>query len=403
MESIIKRFLTYTQFDTQSEENSSTTPSTEKQFRLAEFLKQELETLGCKNILLDDKCYLYAEIPATPGYENIPAIGFIAHLDTSDAVSGCNVKPSVIRNWDGSPLPLGNSGMILSPAEKYINKTLIVTDGTTLLGADDKAGIAVITEAAAALLAGDMPHGKICIGFTPDEEIGRGADFFDVERFGAKFAFTLDGEAPEIIEYENFNAAGADIVITGVSAHPGSAKGVMVNAQKLAMEFDGMLPAAEAPECTAQREGFYHLTHSSGTAAKAELHYILRDHDSNQLEKRKNMLFAAAGFLNKKYPAAAVTVNIREQYRNMAEVLEKYPFLLETAETAIRESGSLPGNNPIRGGTDGARLSFMGLPCPNLGNGGHNFHSEREYAVAEEMQQAVQIMLNIIRLFAEKK
>ena len=401
MESIEKRFLAYVAFDTQSEDDSSATPSTEKQFQLAEFLKQELSGMGIPDITLDEKCYLYAKLPATPGYEDVPAVGFIAHLDTSDAVSGRDVRPQIVRNWDGEPLPLGSSGITLCPAEHHAGKTLIVTDGTTLLGADDKAGIAVILEAIDRVISGNIPHGPLAIAFTPDEEIGRGADFFDVERFGADFAYTLDGGDPAFIESENFNAARADVSICGVSAHPGYAAGVMVNALKLANEFDSMLPADEVPERTADRQGFYHLTDSCGTAAHAELHYILRDHDSVLFAKRQETVKAVAETLGKKYPSARIQVEINEQYRNMAEVITQYPFLLTIAEDAIREIGLEPRHKPIRGGTDGARLSFMGLPCPNLGNGGYNAHSEREYVVTGEMQQAVQIVLNIIRNFRD--
>ena len=399
MKKIISRFLDYVAFDTQSDEKSGTHPSTARQFKLAEFLKEELLSLGVTDITLTDHCYLYAKLPATPGCEKAPALGFIAHLDTSDAASGANVAPQIIENWDGSPIPLGQSGRFVTPLPHLKGHTIITTDGTTLLGADDKAGIAAIITAVEELISGGLPHGPLAVCFTPDEEIGEGADLFDVPFFGAQYAYTVDGGAPELIEGENFNAAGADIVFKGVSTHPGSSKNVMINAAKVAMEFDGMLPAWEVPSHTENREGFYHLCSCSGNVSSAQLHYIIRDHDAGIFEKRKETLLVIADYLNKKYGDGSVTVTLKDSYRNMAEVIEKYPFLIETAKEAISKAGLTPVMSPIRGGTDGARLCFMGLPCPNLGYGGYGAHGETEYANAEGMEAVVKIILNIIDSF----
>ncbi|MBE6386490.1 MAG: peptidase T [Lentisphaerae bacterium] len=399
MKSVEERFLKYVSFDTQSDENSLSTPSTEKQFRLAEYIVDELRTLGIKAVLTD-KCYVYASIPATRGYENVPALGFIAHLDTSDAESGANIKPQIIKSWDGNAIALGKSGLELTPHKHLAGHTIITTDGTTLLGADDKSGIAAIMTAAERVVSSTLPHGKICIGFTPDEEIGRGADFFDIGLFEADFAYTADGGAPELIEKENFNAAAATVMFKGMSAHPGSAKNAMLNAQRVAMEFYSMLPADEIPEKTSDRQGFYHLTHSSGTVSAFEQHYIIRDHDAELFENRKRVMCECAEKLNAKYSSGTVELKIREQYRNMAEVIDKYPFLVEKAKQAISDAGLVPIENPIRGGTDGARLSFMGLPCPNLGYGAYNAHSVMEYADVEGMNKVCDIIINLISSFA---
>ena len=399
MKQVEERFLKYVSFDTQSDENSILTPSSAKQFKLAEYLLKELQSMGIEAVLTE-KCYIYASIPANNGYEKFPAIGFIAHLDTSDAASGAEIKPQIISNWRGEAVALGNSGIEITPEPHLKGHTLITTDGTTLLGADDKAGIAAIMTAAEKILNSSKQHGKICIGFTPDEEIGRGADYFDIEAFGADYAYTVDGGAAELIESENFNAAAAVVSFKGVAAHPGSAKGVMINAQRMAIEYFSLLPENETPECTCEREGFYHLTHSSGTASQFEQHYIIRDHDAEIFEKRKHMMVEIAEKLNEKYGVGCVEVRIREQYRNMAEVIEKYPFLVEQAKKAITDAGLIPKQNPIRGGTDGARLSFMGLPCPNLGYGAYNAHSEREYASVQEMEKVVNIITNLIYAFA---
>ena len=399
MKKIITRFLEYVAFDTQSDGSSGTHPSTAKQFKLAEFLKNELIALGITDVTLTDKCYLYAKLPATPGCEALPALGFIAHMDTSDAASGADIKPQIIENWEGSPIPLGNTSRIVTPPPHLKGHTIITTDGTTLLGADDKAGIAIIVSAAEVIIEKKLPHGPLSFCFTPDEEIGEGADFFDVPFFGAQYAYTVDGGAAELIEGENFNAASAHVFFEGVSTHPGSAKNVMVNALKMAMEFDAMLPPCEVPEHTAHREGFFHLTSGKGNVSSAELHYIIRDHDAGLFEKRKETLLDIAAYLNKKYGREYVKVELKESYRNMAEVIEKYPFLIEKAKKAITAAGLTPSISPIRGGTDGARLCFMGLPCPNLGYGGYGAHGETEYADAEGMESVVRIMLHIINSF----
>ena len=401
MKSVLERFLTYVSFDTRSEENASAHPSAEKEFRLAERLRDELLELGLDSVTLTDKCYVYARIPASPGCEKAPALGFIAHLDTAGEASGAGVKPQIIENWDGSPIPLGTSGILLSPKAALKGHTLVTTDGTTLLGADDKAGIAVTMTAVAELLDKKLPHGPLRIAFTPDEEIGAGADFFDLELFGAAFAYTVDGGAPEVIESENFNAARAIVKFKGLSVHPGSAKNVMINAQRVAMEFDALLPAHEVPEETAMRQGFHHLTGSSGNVSRAEFHYILRDHDRKLFEERKEQFRRAAEALNGKYGPGTAVLEITDQYRNMAEVIEKYPFLITRAEEAVRKAGLEPLRKPIRGGTDGARLSFMGLPCPNLGCGGYNAHGEREYADVQGMEQVVKILLSLAESFRD--
>ena len=402
MKNVLERFLKYVSFDTQSDDRTGTHPSTAKQLALAAYLADELEHLGAVDIRLTDKGYVYAVLPPSEGCESVPAVGFIAHLDTSDAASGKEVKPQIIENWDGSPIALGNSGILLEPAQKLKGHTLVTTDGTTLLGADDKAGVAIIMTAAEKLLSEAFPHGKICIGFTPDEEIGEGADFFDVAGFGAQYAYTVDAGDEALIENENFNAAGAEVIFNGLSVHPGYAKDMMINAVKVAMEFDAMLPADETPRGTSGREGFYHLMQSSGNVSTAELHYIIRDHDAGLFEMRKNKMLEIAGCLNRKYGENTVRVKLRDQYRNMLEIMEKYPFLVEIAEEAIRSVGLVPERSPIRGGTDGARLCFMGLPCPNIGYGGYNAHGEREYADVQGMENAVRIVLHIVEAFANR-
>lgn len=402
MKDTVERFLEYISFDTQSVEDSQTVPSTAKQFKLAEFLKNELLELGLTEVTLTDKCYLYAHIPASAGYEKIPSLGFIAHLDTSEAVSGAGITPQIIRNWDGTPIPLGESGLILTPLAELKGDTIITTDGTTLLGADDKAGIAIIMSTLERLLAEKRPHGALSICFTPDEEIGRGADFFAPGVFKAAFAYTVDGGPAELIQRENFNAASARILFRGLSAHPGSAKDLMINAQKVAMEFDAMLPPLETPSHTEGREGFYHLISSSGNVSCAELNYILRDFESSGLERRQKVLLDAAEILNKKYGSGTVTVTLKESYRNMAEVIDRFPFLMEKACKAISDAGLVPSLSPIRGGTDGARLCFMGLPCPNLGYGGYMPHSETEHVSAEKMRLVEKILLNIVHSFVSE-
>ncbi|MBR2910537.1 MAG: peptidase T [Lentisphaeria bacterium] len=400
MDEVLERFLKYVRFDTQSDENSGTHPSTQGQLKMAAFLAEELEQMGLEGVQVTDKGYVYAYLSPEEGLEDVPALGLIAHMDTSDAASGFQVKPQIVENWDGKPVALGSSGILLEPEKKLLHHTLVTTDGTTLLGADDKAGIAVIMTAVGKIIRSKIPHGKICVGFTPDEEIGAGADFFDVPLFGAQYAYTVDAGDEALVECENFNASSAVVRFKGLSVHPGSAKGIMINAQKVAFEFDSLLPEKEIPSCTEGREGFYHLTSSAGTVSSAELHYILRDHDAALFEQRKAKIREVARSLNEKYGPGTVAVTLKEQYRNMLEVMEKYPFLVEIAERAVRSVGIEPVLSPIRGGTDGARLCFMGLPCPNIGYGGYNAHGEREYVDVAGLNNAVDIVLHIIREFA---
>ena len=407
MRTVLERLLDYTAFDTQSDETTGTHPSTAKQRVLAEHLAEELRRLGAAEIQVTEHSYVYARLAATEGCEAAPALGFIAHLDTSDAASGVGVKPQIVRCWDGSPIPLGSSGLALDPAlypfmKNLIGHTLVTTDGTTLLGADDKAGIAEIMTALETIQTRNLPHGPLRIAFTPDEEIGEGPDFFDVPGFNAAFAYTMDGGAANEIEYQNFNAAAVRVTIRGRSVHPGSAKDIMINAQKIAFEFDSMLPPDEVPARTDGFQGFYHLVKSTGTVGSAELNYILRDHDADSFERRKVRIRQISDALNARYGAETVTAEIRDQYRNMEEIIRRHPFLIELAENAMRSAGLEPEIVPIRGGTDGARLSFMGLPCPNLGTGGYNYHGESEFADVEGMEAAVRTILNLVTAFSTR-
>ena len=407
MRTVLERLLDYTAFDTQSDETTGTHPSTAKQRVLAEHLAEELRRLGAAEIQVTEHSYVYARLAATEGCEAAPALGFIAHLDTSDAASGAGVQPQILRCWDGSPIPLGSSGLALDPAlypfmKNLIGHTLVTTDGTTLLGADDKAGIAEIMTALETIQTRNLPHGPLRIAFTPDEEIGEGPDFFDVPGFNAAFAYTMDGGAANEIEYQNFNAAAVRVTIRGRSVHPGSAKDIMINAQKIAFEFDSMLPPDEVPARTDGFQGFYHLVKSTGTVGSAELNYILRDHDADSFERRKVRIRQISDTLNARYGAETVTAEIRDQYRNMEEIIRRHPFLIELAENAMRSAGLEPEIVPIRGGTDGARLSFMGLPCPNLGTGGYNYHGESEFADVEGMEAAVRTILNLVTAFSAR-
>ena len=401
-EQLLKRFLEYVKMDTQSDETTRQHPSTQKQLELAVLLKTHLEELGAENVRMTPRGYVFAELPATRECSQAPVLGLIAHMDTAGEASGKNVSPQQTL-YQGGEIRLGNTGRTIRPEARLIGKTLITTDGTTLLGADDKAGIAEIITAAEQVLQQNLPHGKIVLGFTPDEEIGEGALFFDVREFGADFAYTVDGGAVGEIEFQNFNAAQAVFRITGNSVHPGSAKGVMRNAQKIAFEIDAMLPPEEVPSETSGFEGFYHLVHMRGTVGDAELTYLLRDHDAERFEQRKETVRRIAESVNRKYTPETVHLEIRDQYRNMAEIMERHPILIEIAEEAIRNAGLEPKTPPIRGGTDGANLSFAGLPCPNLGTGGYNFHGESEFACLEEMETSVRILLNIIRDFSTRK
>jgi len=402
-----KRLLAYTAYDTASDDKSPTCPSTEKQRVFADALVKEMLDLGIADARVDEFGYVYGSIPAN--VEDVPAIGYIAHMDVVDDVPSWDIKPRVIENYDGNDILLNEEKQIVmsltdSPQLKnYKGQTLIVTDGTTLLGADNKAGIAVILTLAEKLIENpDIPHGKICIGFTPDEEIGRGADKFDVPGFGAKFAYTLDGGAFGEVEYENFNASSARVEISGKSIHPGSSKNRLINAMEVAMRFHGLLPAVQKPEYTEKREGFIHLTEMHGEVENAVLHYIVRDHDSKKLAQKENVIRKSAAYLNDLYGQELIKVTIKESYRNMAEALTPYPELIDIAYQAVRDAGGEPYSVPVRGGTDGARLSYMGLPCPNLGTGAHNAHGKMEYAVAEEMDSSVEMLVNIAKAYAKK-
>ncbi len=404
MKTVLERLLDYVRFDTQSNESTGTHPSTPNQMVLARHLAEEMRAVGLQDVRLTEHGYAFGTLPATPGMEEAPALGFIAHLDTSDAASGTNVQPQVIP-YRGGVIPLGTSGKFLDPKRfpslnHQIGNTLVTTDGTTLLGADDKAGIAEIMTAAERIISEKIPHGPLRFGFTPDEEIGEGTLFFDVEAFGAQYAYTVDGGAAGEIEFQNFNAATATIAFHGIPVHPGSARGIMVNALRVAFEFNSMLPRNEVPEETEQFQGFYHLIRCSGTASEAETVYLLRDHDAESFEARKTTLRRIAAELNARYGNGTVTVAVKDQYRNMEEVILQHPFLLDIAKEAVHESGLEPVIVPIRGGTDGAMLSFRGLPCPNLGTGGYNFHGESEFASVEEMEKTVEILLGITVRFS---
>ena len=403
---VVERFLGYVRMYTTSDEDSPKTPSTERQFALADKLVSELKEIGVEDAARDELCYVYGHIPATKGCENAPAIGFIAHMDTAPDFSGEGVNPQIIENYDGSDVKLGTSGRVLAnkdfPHLKNLKeKSLIVTDGRTLLGGDDKAGCAEIVAAAAELIESGMPHGKICIGFTPDEEIGRGADCFSVERFGAKFAYTVDGGPVNEVEFETFNAAKAIFEISGFNVHPGSAKDIMINAQLVAMEIDANLPKGETPRDTSGYEGFYHLCHMEGDVEKATLYYIIRDHDNEKFALRKAMMQSIARKMNAKYGEGTVKVTVTDQYRNMSEIIRENFHLVANATAAIKDLGLDPRTEPVRGGTDGARLSFMGLPCPNLGTGTYAMHGPYEHTCIEEMEASVKVILGIIGKYAK--
>ena len=401
-----ERFLEYVAVWTTSDENSDTVPSAARELDLARILVEEMKGLGIEDARVDDKGYVYGSVPATPGCEDKAALGLIAHMDTAMDASGRDIKPQLIKNYDGGDVVLGTSGNVLSAAEfphlaGLKGRTLITTDGTTLLGADDKAGIAEILTAVDEIMKEGLPHGKICIGFTPDEEIGRGSNHFDVEGFGADFAYTLDGDAEGEIQYENFNASTGIVTCHGVSAHTGSAKDIMVNSQTIATEFHQMLPANERPETTEGYEGFYHLVSMSGNVTTTNMKYLIRDFDSENFNKRAELMQKNAEILNEKYGEGSVEVTVTEYYRNMKEQIEPCMELVDMALAAIRNVGIEPIVEPIRGGTDGARLSFKGLPCPNLGTGGHAFHGVFEHITVEGMDLGVKIVKDIIRQLAE--
>lgn len=410
MERVIEKFLEYVKIDTQSSEESTTKPSTPKQHDLAKILERQLQEMGAQDIVYDKEyCYLYASIPATAGCEQAPVIGFIAHMDTSPAVTGTGVKPHIVEAYDGKDIILNQEKHIVMKVAdfpeltSYQGKRLIVTDGTTLLGADDKAGVAEIMAMAEYLLQHEeIRHGRIRIAFTPDEEVGAGADYFDVERFGADYAYTVDGGRLGELEYENFNAVGAKVTIHGRSVHPGEAKDKMRNAILMAQEFQAMLPVSENPMYTSGYEGFYHLDQLHGTVEEAVAEYIIRDHDREKFERKKEYFTRIGEFLNQKYGAGTFDIEMKDSYYNMKEIIAQHMHLVDHAKEAMEELGISPVVVPIRGGTDGARLSFMGLPCPNLCTGGQNFHGRFEYACADEMEMIVKLLIRIAGKYGEK-
>ncbi|MGM9652018.1 MAG: peptidase T [Eubacteriales bacterium] len=403
-----ERLLRYAAVHTTSDPASGTHPSAARELKLAALLADELAALGCVGVRVTDKGYVTAEIAPSPGYEDSVRMGFLAHMDTSPDFAGEGVHPQLIEEYDGGEVALGESGRVLSPAvfphlTKLRGRTLITTDGTTLLGADDKAGIAEIMTMCERLAAGQIPHGKILIGFTPDEEIGEGADFFDVASFGADFAYTVDGGEEGSLEYENFNAAGAHFEVRGINVHPGSAKDIMRNASLVAMEINSLLPGADIPACTEGYEGFFHLCGMNGCVEHAALDYIVRDHDAASFEARKKLLGHIEKTLNEKYGAGTVTLTLHEQYRNMEEQIRPHRHLVDNAILAAARCGIEANVEPIRGGTDGARLSYMGLPCPNLGTGGYAFHGPFEHITAEGMDTQTEILLELVRIYAAEK
>ena len=408
MSKVLERFLHYVSFDTQSMDDQEQVPSTEKQLALAKALKEELEAMGASQVRMSEHGYVYAVIPATADHP-VKSLGFVAHMDTAPAMSGKDVKPRIVERYDGQDLVLNEEKKIVMRVKDFpgmldcVGKDLIVTDGTTLLGADDKAGVAeIMTMAEFFLSHPEIPHGKICIGFTPDEEVGRGADFFDVEHFGAEAAYTVDGGPVGELEYENFNAASGKVDICGRGVHPGSAKGAMVNALLVGMEFQSMLPAFENPMYTEGYEGFFHLDQMAGDVESAHLEYIIRDHDRKTFEKKKALFEEVSRYLNVKYGEGTVLTAVKDSYYNMKEQIEPdHLYLIDTAKEAMKSLDIKPLVSPIRGGTDGARLSYMGLPCPNLSTGGYNFHGRYEFIPVQSLEQMVEVLKKIITLFEE--
>lgn len=402
-----ERLLNYVSCHTTSEDDQENIPSTSRQFALAHMLEKELTDMHLSQVTVDEHCYVYGLLPATQGYESKKAIGFISHMDTAPDASGENVKPQVIPDYDGKDVLLKGTGDLLKVSDfpelkDFKGRTLITTDGTTLLGADDKAGIAEILTAVEEIIREDIPHSDIWIGFTPDEEVGRGADLFNLDYFKADYAYTVDGDYEGEIAYENFNAAAASFKIKGVNVHPGSAKDIMVNAAAVACEILSLLPEAETPEHTEGREGFFSLMHMSGEIAHAELSYIIRDHDRKRFEERKALLTSIADQMNKKYHADTVSLTVTDSYYNMLEVMKDHMYVIEIANEAIKTVGIPLVSTPVRGGTDGARLSYMGLPCPNLGTGGYGFHGPYEHITVEGMEHAVKIIKEIVKHPVEK-
>ena len=407
MEKILDRFLRYVAVDTKADPESETQPSAARELDLLKMLRDELVAMGVE-ATLDEYGYVMASIPSNCGKEDVPAIGFIAHVDTAPDASGANIKPQIVENYDGGEIALkGVPGLSLKPSDfpemkQYVGQTLITTDGTTLLGADDKAGIAEIMNAVQYIVEHpEFKHGDIKIGFTPDEEIGRGVVKFDVAKFGAKYAYTMDGGSVGELEYENFNAAGATITIQGCNVHPGTAKGKMRNASLIAMELHGLLPVDQRPEYTCGYEGFFHLISFKGEVESATFSYIIRDHDMQLFEEKKALIQKCVDFINAKYGEGTAVLDLKHQYYNMRKEVEPHYHIVETAMKAMEMEGIKPKIQPIRGGTDGANLSFMGLPCPNIFAGGHNFHGKMEYVPLESMEKASKVILNIIQLYAE--
>ncbi|ARN71724.1 peptidase T [Nonlabens tegetincola] len=405
-EEVLERFLSYISIDTESDASSPTTPSTDKQWDLARKLHQELIDMGMSDVTIDEHAYVMATLPSNVDHE-VPTIGFISHFDTTPDYTGKNIKPQIIENYDGGDIPLKGSDLILSPdyfesLKNYIGQTIITTDGTTLLAADDKAGITEIMTAVKYLIDHpEIKHGAIKVGFTPDEEIGRGAHKFDVEKFGADWAYTMDGSQVGELEYENFNAAGAVVTFHGKIVHPGYAKGKMINSMYVASEFIESLPKLETPEHTEDYQGFFHLHNMKGSVEKTELHYIIRDHDKEHFEARKEMLIKLVSDLNEQYDREAVSIEINDQYYNMREKVEPVMHIVDVAEKAMKELGITPLIKPIRGGTDGSQLSYMGLPCPNIFAGGHNFHGPYEYVPLESIVKATEVIVKIAELVAQ--
>ena len=408
MESVVDKFIRYIKIDTQSDMESDTNPSTPRQFDLAKLLVNELQALGLKDASVDDKCYVMATLPANTD-KAIPAIGWIAHMDTSPDASGANVNPQFITAYDGTPITLdAATNTILSPVDfpdlmKYVGQSIITTDGKTLLGADDKAGVAIIMSLVEHLVHHpEIKHGKLCIGFTPDEEIGRGADHFDVKKFGADFAFTVDGGEIGELEFECFNASVARIHIQGRNVHPGKSKDKMVNSMQLAIDLHTMLPVEQRPEFTDNYEGFFHLIHFNGTVEETEVMYIIRDHDRAKIEQKEIVLREAAAYLNKRIGSDRISLDIKQQYQNMREVLAPNMHIVETAKEAMEALGITPIIKPIRGGTDGSRLSFMGLPTPNIFTGGHYGHGKYEFVPVHALEKGVEVVLKVVERYSNK-
>ena len=401
-----ERLLNYVKILTPSNENSQTVPSSDCQFNLARILEKEMNKLGLTDVYLDDKCYLYGKLPATKGYENCPAIGFIAHMDTVSDFCDHPIHPMLTKNYNGEALPLGDSGLVLDPKvfphlSSLKGRTLITSDGTTILGADDKAGIAEILTMVERLVSKQIPHGPISIAFTPDEEIGSGAEYFDIKRFDADFAYTLDGDTEGEIQFENFNACKVEFEITGFNVHPGSSKDTMINASLVAMEINSCLPSMETLRNTEDYEGFYHLVSMSGDCSKAQLNYIVRDHDKNFFEARKRTLTLIEKNLNAKWGEGTVKLTLTDQYKNMAEIIAGCMHLIDNAKQACENAGIEALILPIRGGTDGCQLSFKGLPCPNLGTGGHAYHGPYEHITIEGMDKTVAMVTELVKLYTK--